>query len=606
MKHILILCFLILQILNLSGQSQNTDSLENVLSTQELSEKEQVNIYKRLSNAYRESNIDKFTFYTKKILEHSLKNNDLKNVGLSYYLIGDGYHTKGSFDSASIYYGKALDILLEINEEFLLTGLYINLGALASDSGNLTDALAYYLKGLSIAERTDDVQQQIRLLGNIGVLYQRMDNMTHALEFFEKNKILAEEADLPNEKCSSYFYLGSVYRNLGRLDEALEYVSKSLELSRSTGYKTFEVMSLITIAQIYYSNQFKEYDKAEKYATESLDQAIEYGDVQLLINSYGTLSDIYRIQKRYEECNFAASKAWEFDTTNFLIGKDLVTNIAYANIYLDNKDKAARFLTKLNFLSREINDRNIESAIVDMEVKYETEKKEMRIASLEKERLFYVWITIAGVMLLASFGVALWFKMRSSRKERQLIASNAVQEGEMSERERIATELHDRLLGSLSALKSETDHTAASEKLNRCIEEVRRISRNLMPLPLRFGIKTALEDFTAQFANVRFHFFGQEKHIEKRIEFIVYCCASELVTNSIRHSGAKNINVQLVQSDNHFALTVQDDGCGFEEKTITQGIGLKSIQDRVASCNGKIEIFSSLGKGTETIIEINI
>lgn len=176
----------------------------------------------------------------------------------------------------------------------------------------------------------------------------------------------------------------------------------------------------------------------------------------------------------------------------------------------------------------------------------------------------------------------------------------------MGERERIAGELHDRLLGTLSAIKSDIDNTEISNKLNGCIEEVRRISRNLMPLPLRSGIKTALEDFTAQFPNVRFHFFGQEKRIEKRIEFVVYCCANELVTNSIRHSKAKNINVQLIQGENHISLTVQDDGCGFDEKTTIKGIGLKSVQDRVASCNGKMDIFSLSVKGTETVIEINI
>jgi len=61
-----------------------------------------------------------------------------------------------------------------------------------------------------------------------------------------------------------------------------------------------------------------------------------------------------------------------------------------------------------------------------------------------------------------------------------------------------------------------------------------------------------------------------------------------------------------VQGENHIALTVQDDGCGFDEKTIIKGVGLKSVRDRVASCNGKVDIFSSPNKGTETIIQINI
>jgi signal transduction histidine kinase len=246
-----------------------------------------------------------------------------------------------------------------------------------------------------------------------------------------------------------------------------------------------------------------------------------------------------------------------------------------------------------------------------MEVKYETEKKETRIATLEKERRMYVWLGIAGISLLIAVIVALLLAVRSARKERQLAATKAVQDGEMIERERIAKDLHDRLGGSLAAMKIELQSAEklqnVGDKLDECIKDVREITHNLLPRSLRqFGMKGALEDFTAQFPNVHFHFFGEEKRIKERLEFIIYCCANELVTNATRYSGAENINVQLVQGEKHVSLTVQDDGCGFDEKNITPGIGLKNIRDRVASCNGKLDIASSPDKGTETIIELRV
>ncbi len=143
------------------------------------------------------------------------------------------------------------------------------------------------------------------------------------------------------------------------------------------------------------------------------------------------------------------------------------------------------------------------------------------------------------------------------------------------------------------------------DKLDNCIDEVRRVAHNLMPSSLQYGIKTALEDFAAQFPNVHFHFFGEDNRFEERAEFIIYCCANELVNNSIKHSEAKNINLQLVQDDKYLTLTVQDDGKGYDEKTIKKGLGLKNINDRITSCNGKIDIVSS-HKGTETTIEIKI
>jgi signal transduction histidine kinase len=246
-----------------------------------------------------------------------------------------------------------------------------------------------------------------------------------------------------------------------------------------------------------------------------------------------------------------------------------------------------------------------------MEVKYETEKKEMRIASLEKERQLYVWLGVAGGLLVFALLIVLWLTLRNARKERLLIATRSVIDGEMKERTRLAHDLHDRLSGNLSAVKIELGSQTESlqnvcDKLDKCIKAVREVAHDIMPPSLQFGLKVALEDFTAQFPAVRFHFFGKENRLEKRIEFAVYCCANELTTNSIRHSGAGNINVQLVQGEKHIALTVQDDGCGFDEKTVAKGLGLQSIRDRVASCNGKMDIFSSPGKGTETVIEINV
>lgn len=258
---------------------------------------------------------------------------------------------------------------------------------------------------------------------------------------------------------------------------------------------------------------------------------------------------------------------------------------------------------------KEGNEKSLHDSLTNMEAKYETEKKEMRIASLEEERRLYIWLGVAGVLLAIALLIVLWQTKRNAQKEKELTATRSVLEGEMKERTRIANELHDRLGGTLSATKigilvdEEKSLQNIHDKLDICIAEVRRVSHNLMPVSLQYGLRVALDDFIAQFPDVRFHFFGEERRIEKREEFVVYCCASELVYNSRRHSGAKNIHVQLVQSKSYISLTVQDDGSGFNEKTVKKGLGLKSVYDRVLSCNGKIDIVSSPDKGTEITIE---
>jgi signal transduction histidine kinase len=260
-------------------------------------------------------------------------------------------------------------------------------------------------------------------------------------------------------------------------------------------------------------------------------------------------------------------------------------------------------------INKERINKDFQYQMVDLQTKYETEKKEMRIASLEKERQLYVWLGVSGIVLALLLGFVLYLTIRNARKKRQLISSEAIQKGEIGERSRIAKDLHDRLGGSLSAMKiglqnSESLHDINS-KLDVCMKELREIMNNVMPISLqKHGLKGVLEDFSVEFANVHFHFFGEAMRININQEYAMYCCARELVNNALKHSGAATINLQLVQSKKHVSLTVQDDGCGFDEKTVEKGYGLENIRNRVASCRGKLDITSSTGKGTETVIEM--
>ena len=246
-----------------------------------------------------------------------------------------------------------------------------------------------------------------------------------------------------------------------------------------------------------------------------------------------------------------------------------------------------------------------------MDVKYETEKKEMRIASLEKERRLYLWLIISAGLLLVALVIMLLLTIKNARKQRRIIAAEALQEGEISERDRIAQDLHDRLGGSLTAVKIGLKNAESIQnfdgKIDTCMKELRDITNNIMPRSLKkFGMKGALEDFSAKLPNLHFHFFGEEKRISLNQEYVVYCCARELVNNALKHSGATSINLQLIQRRRHVSLTVQDNGCGFEEKTVMKGDGLQNIRNRIGTCKGKIDIYSTPGKGTEAVIELKI
>jgi len=547
MKQTLTLCLFVLLTFNANGQSQNVDSLVNILETGNLTSKEELRLYYNIYDMYILYDIEKASEYAKKGLTLSEKENDKEMSSRFNAAFGRILSTKSDYDKALVYWEKAIHLAKEAKNAELEASAYLGTGVLYARQDKYPSALEYFLKALSIYEDTGQKQRCMQTMINLASMYRGMENEERTLYYLEKAKNIAEEIDDVNGKMSVYFELGMMYhkqagKDKSKVELALKYELEAYEISCKLNNKAYQVGITQALSAIY-SNYIVDYDMALKYAEECLKIAQEYGDSKTIIGALNAVSTAYFGKKHYKESEAASLEAWKMDSTDINIGNDLLRNIILCNISLGNEGRARKYFEKYRSLVGRYMDQNSREMMADMEVKYETEKKEIRIVSLEKERKLYVWLGIAALMFALSLGMALWLKIRNSKKERQLVASNAVQEGEMVERERISGELHDRLLGSLSAIKSEVDNTNIGYKLNGCIEEIRRISRDLMPLPLRNGIKTALEDFTAQFPNVRFHFFGQEKRLEKRVEFVIYCCVNELVTNSIRHSGAKNINV---------------------------------------------------------------
>ena len=607
MKYLVFIGLIWLSAISAAGQVQDVDSLLNALNTGKHSFHEQAELYDQIVVSYGSSgNFGKAIEYAeeglliaRKINDKSLMASFNESIGISYYSIGD-------YETAVTYLERALDLAVKANDPKAELTVHMSIGAYYGRLGQYEEALKHFIDALAIGENSSDKRLYVEALGNIGIIYLILDP-GKAVPYFEKMIDAADESDMPRTKIRAFHELGRYYTNTHDFPKALEYAQKAVDLSRIYNSAIYEALGLGQLAQIY--NGMGDYDKALGVLAESIPVAEKTNDPTVLANTWKSMSDVYLRQERYQESEQAASRSWQLDSTGLAIKSELLFNLAYSNAFLSDAKKTSAYLAAYREAMREMSDKNFHEALVDTEAKYETEKKELRIASLEKERRLYLWLGVAGGLLAIALTLVLWQIAKNARKERQLVAANAIQDGEMGERTRIASELHDRLGGSLSSVKIELGNKEnmqdIGKKLDDCIEEMRRITHNLMPRSLQFGIKAALEDISAQFANIHFHFFGEEKRMEKRLEFVVYCCANELVTNALRHSGASTINIQLIQSEKRVSLTVQDDGCGFHEKSIQEGIGLKNIRDRVASCEGKLDIITSPGNGTEITIELN-
>ena len=609
MKPFFFITCVLLATFHVAGQSQNVDSLVSVLETQRLSPSEKLEIYKKLGNwAAIQEDVRRLSFAEKGLKLSKKEKNKLMMVEF-YNLIGYYYLGIGEYDLALKNYHSTLNLAIVINNKEWEAKGYGNIGVVYSNKGDIKTTIEYYKKAIECLENDNRVDETALWLANIGAQYRLLGEHNLATQYLTKAESIAEKTNDKRALFRVYPALGNLYGVKKELDKAMAYGMKALKLSQEMQSKSGMANAYQTL--ILTSLDRKQFNEAEEFANECLRLAQESENKRQIIIAWNALSEVYKEQKRFDESIIASNRVLEIDSTNLNLAANAVSNITLAYIQSGNKEKAEEYLYKYKNVMTAINHKNVRENLMEMEVKYETEKKEMRIASLEKERRLYIWLGVVGVLLAVAMGFVMLQTIRNARKQRQLIANEAVQKGELGERSRIAQDLHDHLGGSLTAVKiglnNAENNQTIGEKLDTCIKELRDITNNIMPRSLeKFGMKGALEDFCVDVPNLHFHFFGENLRIHRNQEYAVYCCAKELVNNALKHADATTINMQLVQSKKHVSLTVQDDGCGFDEKTVKKGHGLENIQNRVASCNGKIDITSSPGKGTETVIELKL
>jgi signal transduction histidine kinase len=85
---------------------------------------------------------------------------------------------------------------------------------------------------------------------------------------------------------------------------------------------------------------------------------------------------------------------------------------------------------------------------------------------------------------------------------------------------------------------------------------------------------------------------------------MLFRAVQELVQNAIKHADASEISVQLLSEGNNIQLLVEDNGCGFDVSDKSYLNGFESLNRRVKSFQGAMEIGSDPGKGTSVFITL--
>jgi signal transduction histidine kinase len=212
------------------------------------------------------------------------------------------------------------------------------------------------------------------------------------------------------------------------------------------------------------------------------------------------------------------------------------------------------------------------------------------------------------------------------RSEKRVI--NAIINTEENERKRFAKDLHDGLgpilstvKMSLSALTDRIKDQSGSvilnntnHLINEAISTIKDISNNLSPHVLsNFGLASAISAFTNKInltkaVEIDFKSNMETQRLDNDKEVVMYRAVCELINNSVLHSGASRIDIELNKHEKFITLQFYDNGRGFDTSSLskedTKGMGLSNIETRVKTVEGVFILESTPGKGTSALIKL--
>jgi two-component system NarL family sensor kinase len=183
-------------------------------------------------------------------------------------------------------------------------------------------------------------------------------------------------------------------------------------------------------------------------------------------------------------------------------------------------------------------------------------------------------------------------------------------EAQENERVRIAADLHDNIISTLTVIRLKAAIGSNQQELDHllgtAIDESRRISHELSPplyeeKPLENILLTILKSWKSFYHIDHVVDVRTDRAINKTIKLQLVRILQELLNNIHKHAQASHVNLILRITDKYIVLMVFDNGIGFNSTTVKNGIGLQNIALRTDNLNAQYKYKSSKEKGTRFI-----
>lgn len=468
-------------------QSESADPAQKVL------------LYDSVSRLYWSNNPDSSLYYAQLALKYAQKTRNDLSIAEAYNSLGNAYAEMGKNDEALENYRKSLSLRKAAGNMLKVSHSLNNMGIIYVDQKKYSEAINAYKEGAAICNELNKYSDEAFMQMGVAQTYETINYKTNALEYAIKAASLFIHIDNKTGLAYTFNFIGNLHKDLNNSTLALEYYKKANQLYKEVNLQGGIANTTNNLGIVF--DKMDRNDKALDHYQEFLQMSIDSDDIRSQGVAYNNIGFLYAKIKQYHKALEAYSKSLSISQMTNDSLSIMNTNNNIASVYYDignlseaenyvntalrhtprNKDLfylaesheilSKVYATKSNFkkayhhqsINREIKDSlfslKANEQIVEMQVRFETERKEKEIELLKKndeiknlelkrqKNVNSLWIGL--IILLMGFGILGYFNLQQKKKNNKLLQEKN-QQLEIANKKLIESEEH---LTELNATK---------------------------------------------------------------------------------------------------------------------------------------------------------
>ncbi len=295
------------------------------------------------------------------------------------------YMYTGKYDQAVLYYNKLMQFGIDNKSGFDIAKANLGFGNIADYKSDYETSINKNLLALKYFESAHDTAGTAAATGNVANSYIRIKQYQKAVSLLNNAINLYLKKGLNRQAANNMSSLARAYQGLGNKQKELELKLKAFSLFSAEGYKK----GIATVAMnlgVFYAAE-NNINEAKKYYDISLKNSWQINDNGNIAILYNNMADLNLKINKPETAMLCTDSAWYYSqkSGDRLAQADALLNKAILSHMQSKHNDGETFSNQYIALRDSIYNSKMQSQVADMEVKYETEKKENQIALLNIE-----------------------------------------------------------------------------------------------------------------------------------------------------------------------------------------------------------------------------